>query len=356
MCSDRQRFWMKLATLKALLCRVTRTYSDHLTTSTLSLVCQYTQKRAPRGIQNAFCQPTPCQSTDIQILDNDRLIAVRVSFGSLEMKVAALALDFQVCLRRTARHLSTAVATLHTRTQAALFAAQARLTGCCEARVLDRLPITIGKEHLQTNIQTDSPTIVIRVRQIANNFLFTHDQRIPMTIGSLDQVGGLWCALHLTMAFYFDGCAKFTGYAQQSTIQPHIFAFSKLSQVDTVSLVSTFEPRKAPAVILELQEDLEGFREPVSQTLYRGCRNGCAAPTLKLRGQVILAQKLGSLLILLFLALKHFVIEQARLIQARIQTMALISVRIETEFIGLHMPNYIALGTDNQTFVRMPEG
>src|SRR4051812_6176801 len=112
MCSDRQRFLNILATFEALLCRVARTDSDHLTTSTCSLVCQDTQKRAPCGIQNAFCQFRSRQSTDVQVLDHDGRICIRISFRGLEVEIPALALDFQMRLCRAARHLTTAAAPL----------------------------------------------------------------------------------------------------------------------------------------------------------------------------------------------------------------------------------------------------
>src|SRR5262245_48214341 len=137
MCSYLQRFRMQLATFEALLCRVAWTYSDHLTTSTLSLVCQNAQKRAPRGIQNAFCQSTTGQTTDVQVFNHDRLIGERIALGGLEMKIAALTLDLLMSLCHAAGHLTTATAALDTRTQASLLAAQAGLTGAKETRVLD---------------------------------------------------------------------------------------------------------------------------------------------------------------------------------------------------------------------------
>jgi hypothetical protein len=96
---DRQRFLNKLATLGAFLGRVVRSHSDHLTASTRSLATQDRQKRAPRRIQNALCQSTSRQAANVQVFDNNSLVRIRVSLRGLEMKVAALALDFQMRLR-----------------------------------------------------------------------------------------------------------------------------------------------------------------------------------------------------------------------------------------------------------------
>jgi hypothetical protein len=60
------------------------------------------------------------------------------------MKVAALALDFQMCVRRTTGHLATATTALLAGAQATLLAAQGRLAGPKEARVRGRVPIAIG--------------------------------------------------------------------------------------------------------------------------------------------------------------------------------------------------------------------
>src|SRR5262249_32242525 len=96
------------------------------------------------------------------------------------------------------------------------------------------------------------------------------------------------------------------------------------------------------------------FRKSVSQTLHSGCRNVCTRTTLEQGSQVVFTQELASLLIVLFLTLKHLVIEQARLIQARIQATALFSVRIEAKRIRSHTLNYTRLEVRCQTDVRVP--
>src|SRR5690349_1911412 len=173
--SDRQRLLYKLATLGALLRCVARTHSDDLTTSTRSLVCQDTQKCAPRSVQNALCQSTARQSTQVQVLDNDCRIRIGVAFHSLEMKIAALALDLQMCLCRAPRHLTTATAALLARTQAALLAAQGRLARPKETRIFDHTAVAVSKKHFQPDIQANSRTVIIsRLRQIALRRQFAH--------------------------------------------------------------------------------------------------------------------------------------------------------------------------------------
>lgn len=354
--SYRQRFLNMLTTFEALLCRVVRVDSDDLTTSTRSLVCQNTQKRAPRGIQNALCQFRSRQTTQVQVFDNDQAICVYIAPGGLEMKVAALALDLLMRLCRAARHLTAATAALHSRTQSSLLAAQARLTGPKETWVLNHVAVAIGKKHLQSHVNTDRWPVINGMRQVANSLLFTHDQRIPMTIGPLDQVAGFWRPFHLAVALDLDCRAELARDAQQSPIKPYILAFGELAQVDAMPLIAAPKARKTPSIGFIFQEVLEGFREAVSQALNRGRRNCSTTSAFEQRGQIVLAQKLTRFLIVLLLMSKHLVIQQARLIQARIKATALISVRIEAELKGLHMPNDIALGANSQTFVRIPEG
>src|SRR5262249_37657441 len=142
--SHRQRLLNILATPRTLLGGEARIDSDDLTTSTCSLVYQDCQKRAPRGVQNALCQSAPRQATDSQVFDDDGVVCIRIPLRRLEVKVSALALNFQMGLCRAARHLTAAVAPGSAGAQAPLLAAQGRLAGPKETRVLDRLSLAVG--------------------------------------------------------------------------------------------------------------------------------------------------------------------------------------------------------------------
>jgi hypothetical protein len=194
---DRQRLLNKLATLGAFLCRVARSHSDHLTANTRSLATQDPQKRAPRGVQNALCQSTSRQTANVEVFDNDRLVRIRVPFRGLEMKVPALALDFQ------------------------------------------------------------------------------------------------------------------------------------LLQLDAVPLIATLEARKASLLISMSKERFHRFLEPIGKALDGRGRNVGAALTFEQCSQVVLAQELAGFLIVRALVPQHFVVQLARPGKARIQTAALLSVRVQ---------------------------
>jgi hypothetical protein len=194
--SDRQRFLHHLAAFGAFLRRVARADSDDLTTSTPSLVSQDEKKRAPRSVQNALCQFRSCQAANVEIFDDDGLVRISVAFRDLKVKVFSLALDLQVRLCRVARHLAPAMAALLAGAQSALLAAQGRLTRPKEARVRGRVPIAIGQKDLQAYVDTDRRSIINRVRQITPSGQLTYDQRVPVTIRTLDQITGLGRADH----------------------------------------------------------------------------------------------------------------------------------------------------------------
>src|SRR5262245_4314866 len=152
------------------------------------------------------------------------------------MKVTALALDFQMCLCRATGHLTTAPTPLLAGAQPALLAPEGCLTRPKEARVFDRTTAAVGKKHLQANVDADRRAVVIRMRQITGNRQLTHNQRVPVTIGSLDQVTRLRRALYLAVALDLDRRTEFTRDTQDATIQPHILAFGELAQLNAMPL------------------------------------------------------------------------------------------------------------------------
>jgi hypothetical protein len=340
--SDRQRLLNKFATLRAFLRREARIDSDHLTASARSLAGQDKQKRTPRGIQNALCQSRSRQATKVQVLDNDGRIRIRVSLRGLKMKVFSLALDFQMRLRCTPRHLAATATALFAGAQAALLAAQGRLTGPKEARVRYRVPIAIGKKDFQTDIQTDSRTIVVRMRQIAYYLLYlAHNQRVPMPIRSLDQIARPGRAGQTPMHFDLDRTAQFGRNLEQAASGHKVD--TQLAQLDTVPLIAALKAWKAPVLVTMSKKGFQRFVQPLSKTLDSGGRNVCAAATLEQGRQVVLAQKLARLRIVLLLALQHLVIQQARFVQARIQTAALIAVWVQAILIRSHSYTYSTL-------------
>ena len=338
---DRQRFLNKLNTVRAQLRRVARIDSDDPTTSTLSLVCQDGQKRAPRSVQNALCQIRAHHASQVQVLDDQCAIPIRILLCGLEMKVAALARNFQVCLRRATRHLRAAMAALLAGTQAALLALQGRLTRPKEAWVLDHPTITIGQKDLQADINADCTPRVISRRQVGCGRQCTDDERVPMPIGPLDQVASPGCAVHCSMPLDLDRCAELGWNTQHASVKPYVLAFSELTQVDAVPLIAAPEAWKAPASVLVLQEVCQRFGQAIGQALHRGCGNVCATTTGKPLVQLVAIQERAGFGEVLLLARKHLIVDVARLEQAGREAAALLSVGVQAKLIRSHVPNYI---------------
>jgi len=336
--SYRQRLLNKLAALRALLRREARADSDYLTASTFSLVSQDVQKRTPSGIKNAFRQLTARQPCYIQVLHDDNPVCVGVVLRCLEVEVAPLAVNLQVGLRYAARRLAASATALYAGAQPALLAPQSCPAGAIVARVLYRIPVTVGKEYLQPNVNTDSGAVVVGMREIGLRGQRTYNLCVPVTVSPLDQVACPGRTFYLAMPLDFNRLAKFGRDSQVSPVNPSIIALAPLPQVDTMPLITALKAREALPFRSLGKERLQRLRQTIRQARHSRGGDGNAASTLKHLGQVVLAQKFARLLLMLLHALQHLIIELARNGQARIKTAALISVWVEAKCVRSHNP------------------
>ena len=80
----RKRFLYNLATPVTLLRGETRVDSDHLMTSSLSLLFKDIEERAPTGIHDAFCQAMILDHVEnSQLLNRNHLVLFDIAFGRL---------------------------------------------------------------------------------------------------------------------------------------------------------------------------------------------------------------------------------------------------------------------------------
>ena len=107
--SYRQRFLHDFPTLETFLGSEARVDSDDLMTSSCSLVFKDVEKRAPTGVQNAFCQGMILHHVEkSQLLNRNHLVLFGIAFGRLRVKVAALPLDLEMGLCRATGGLAAA--------------------------------------------------------------------------------------------------------------------------------------------------------------------------------------------------------------------------------------------------------
>ena len=102
-----------LATSAAALRREARRHSNHHMTSSLSLLREDVEERAPTGVMNAFGEVMitrhPCH---IQVFDTNAAIPLGILFGRLEEEVAPLAANLEMLYRDLAFRLTAAVTPL----------------------------------------------------------------------------------------------------------------------------------------------------------------------------------------------------------------------------------------------------
>src|SRR5262249_13428640 len=130
--------------------------SDHLMTSSSSLIFKDTEKRAPTRVVNALGQMMVLHHPSyVQVFDTDATVLLRIVLSDVNVMIAALARDLEMLARDFPRSLVATVAALLATAQRALRMGEALLSSAVVARVLDHATLGVGQEHLQAHIQTN---------------------------------------------------------------------------------------------------------------------------------------------------------------------------------------------------------
>lgn len=211
--TDRKRLLNDFATFVALLRGEARTDSNHLMTSSFSLIFKDIEKRAPTGVHDALGQVMVFHhGGDRKVFHCDTAIAFGILLGYLEMMIAALPVDFEMRLRHIASGFFTAVTALLAAAQGTLFASQGALGGAIETWVFHCVALAIGKEDLQPNINADIRMLACRGKMRRLRCGFTHDEGIPMPIGPQDQMNSLMRKFYRNpLELPNEGCAPYGG-------------------------------------------------------------------------------------------------------------------------------------------------
>src|SRR5262249_32317642 len=142
------------ATPAASLRREARGDSDHLMTSSLSLVGQDTEKRAPTRIADALGKVVVLDhASDVQVLDADATVPQGILVGGFEVEVAPLARDLQVPAGHFTRRFTAAMAAFGAAREPALPVRQAFVPPAMVARILDDAAIGVRQKHFQAHVQ-----------------------------------------------------------------------------------------------------------------------------------------------------------------------------------------------------------
>ena len=135
-----QTLLYNFSTLVTLLTGETRIHSNDLMTSSFGLILKDVEKCTPRGVENTLRQMMIFHHVgDLKVFHSDVVILFSIALRRLEMVIAALSVDLQVCLGDVTGGFATAMTAFLPSAQLALLAPQRLLRGAIETRILHRL-------------------------------------------------------------------------------------------------------------------------------------------------------------------------------------------------------------------------
>src|SRR5712692_7610369 len=244
--SDRERLLDDLPTAIALLRGVAGVHSDDLMSGTCSLGFKDVEECAPGGVHDGFRQGMVLHHVEnTQLLNSDHLIAFSILLRNFEVMVAALAFDLQMGLRCALRGTASAMRAFLAAADGALLASECALTRAIVARVVYHFAFTISQEGLETDINPNVRMLTHRWGMLVLWLGFTHNQGVPVPIGTQYQMDGLGSSLKGTVQFDLDGFAHLFGDDEMLLVFMQIYIFAVLPQLDGVRAIGLFEAGKA---------------------------------------------------------------------------------------------------------------
>lgn len=354
--SGTQTFGCQFPTVATALRGIARINPADFTTSTFSLVLKDVQERCPPRVQNAFTQsPILDHTLNVQVFHHNQSVPERIAVRYLEVKVPALAFNLHVRSCHIPSGLLASVTAFLPTTHDALFAPQGALRRAKKARVLNRVPVAIRQKRRQAHIKADSGTIIVSWHT-GNRGQVAYNQRIPVRVGTLDEVHRFRRAFKGTMQLDLDACTKFLRHNQMPSIDTHIITRAVLSQLKRVPLVRSFESRKPnarAAVRLSfgamVQKELQRLCQPIRDGLQGCCWRMRSSRASKHFVEIVLVRKRLSLAVLRFRRCKHGIIRLPRFNQTLLQAIPLIGGWVQSLRIRSHTMESI-------TFLLFPVG
>ena len=328
-----------LTTFEALLRCEARVHSYHCVPSSLSLCTQDVEECAPTSVHDALCQGMVlCHVENVKLLNSNHLVLLGVLFCRFEMEITALTRDLEMSLRCIPGSLAASMTAFLASAQLALLASQGFLRGAIVARVFYYVALTIRQKGLEANVHTDVRMLTRRGKVFRLGFGLTHDEGIPMSIRTQDQVDRFRRTLNGPMQLDLEEMPDLLGHDEMFLILMQIRIFAVLPQLDgmpAIRLLETGEAYSRDAMLPGGKKPLERRTQTISQHLNGGGRNMCAL-SLESRFQVILAWEGAFFLILSLDGLKHLVIDDARLFQALHEQMGLLLLHEQAILKGSH--------------------
>lgn len=331
--TDTEGLLYQFPTVTACLCGETGVHSDDLMTSSCSLIFKDVEERAPRGIQDGFCEMMVFDHiADSQVFYYNVVIAKSIGFGCLEMVIAALPMDLEMGLSNVTSGFAPTVAPLLASAQLSLFAPERLLRSAIEAWVLDGRPFTIGQEGREPYVNADISMVADTWQMFSLWLRFAHNEGIPVPIRTQDQMCSFRRATKQTMQFDLERAAQPLGNDEMLPIGGELeicLVLAQLNGVPAIRLLKAGETYTRESVLFGGKKAFESTTEPIREHLDRRSRH--IRPTTPFEDdiQLILGREGAILLILLFDGRQHLIIEFARLAQASHEGLPLLLRRIE---------------------------
>jgi hypothetical protein len=234
---DTQTLLYECATLVACLCGEARIHSNHLMSGTCSLGFKDSEKRAPGGIHDGFREVVVLDHVaNAQILNGNVMVLLSILSGNFEMMISTLATDLQVRFCHIASSFPPSLGAFLASRKLTLFAPQDLTRGTIKARVRNSMAFRVSEERLQPNVNADVRMSTGRREVFGFLYCFTHNQGIPVPIGSMDKVDGFGGTQGGTVQFDLEQPAQLLGDEEMFPIRSKqhvtvVFLVTVLSQL-----------------------------------------------------------------------------------------------------------------------------
>lgn len=317
--TNRQGFLDHLTALETFLRREAWVHSHNLMSSISSFGRKESEELSPSSITNRFGEMMVLDhSGDLQVLHGDTLIGLCIRFGNFEMEITALTGNLEMRLSRALGGFAFAMRAVLAMAHRTLLAPQGRGARTIETWVLNGVTLTIRQERLEPNVNADIGMFAESWLMFGIGLRLTNDERVPVPIGTQDQVYCFRSALKRTMQLDLEDMSYLFRDDEMFLVFVQIAIFAVLSQLDRMPTVRLLEAREANArngMLLGGKKTFERLTQAVGKHLHGGGGNMFTLP-LESTLKVIFARKRVLLLVLLLDRLKHAIIDDARLTQA----------------------------------------
>lgn len=340
--SDRERLlYDLLLALEAPLRGKVRRHFHNSCSGTLSLEHEYILESGPTRVGDGLGKVVVLEHiSDPQVLDRYEGVGVNVLPSRLVGVVLALAGDLEVLFCCLPGRFVTAIRTLPASRRFALCPPELLLRLLETTRVLDCVPVRVGHEVFEPNVQADTRTVSLlgHVPKIAD------DEDVPMAVGSVKEMRGFGRSFERPMLFDLKPTPKLLGNPQPSGvgIKEHVPPRAVLSKLDRVPAIRSLEAREANFLskLLTVKEPLEGLTQPVGKRLYDCLRDILTTAPLERHVQVVVAEKLARVVVMSFDRFEHFVVKMAAFRQRRKEQTILFPVGKKAVLERLHHYHY----------------